>query len=267
MKNQVSFMGLFFLVQIFLLLFFIGQTIFFFHFYVMQIENSFIKNTQQINLHAATLTKTAAQKQDYTFLTEAYISLINNSQEHTSLIAEVFFLTPDGFIKAHNDFSEVDEKVSKYHNNFFQKVLQIKDKEILQQNYILANLPSPTSLPLAKILLSKDIAYSQHSSTPVYANNKAIGSVHVIANRNYLNALLPMLMQNSLIFLFASFVWGTFLTVALYNIFTKRSKSWQGKEIKEQKTLQKSQEETTTRKKQTKEKHAEDIVEAIFIED
>lgn len=267
MKNRISFMGLFFLVQIFLLLFFIGQTIFLIGFYIKQIENSFIEDMRQTNIHAALLTKNAIEKNDYHFLTEAYISLINNFSQNTAIITEIFFLTKDGFIKAHNDFSEVSKKNSKYHNDYFQQTLQKQNEEIFEQDYTLANLPSPAMLPLVKKILLKEISYSRHFSTPIYQNQKAIGSVHVIANRNYLNVLMPMVMQNILATLLVVFIWGIFLSAILYKLFLKKLKNYQAKETEEQKTLQKPKEEVASTNELIDEKDAEDIVEAIFIED
>lgn len=260
--------------------------------YSKELENSFIENGKQWVVNADVLAKNTIRQKNYSLLTEAYISSINNAQKSGSSIKETFFLSKAGIIKAHNDYSEianpkldgVKQISSRYNNEYFHAALQKEEGEILIQNYDLEpNIKFSIIAKLAHLFLPKNLSYTSDFSTAVYVQGKAEGTVHIIISRSYIHTFLPDAIRGYLILSGFFLLGGILLTFLLTLLFSARihylENIWKTvfhndgsiyhklSQVEQKIDLLETQPKSLPVQKKHEQEEETKIVEAIFVED
>lgn len=213
------------IIELVIFIFFLLGGYFILNRYSRELEFSFLENGKQWAINAAALAQSSVQTQNYEVLTRSYISAIDNAASQGSKVEEVFFLSADGVVKAHNDYSEianprvdgVKQISSRYNNRYFHAALLAKEGEVLVQDYEFTS-SVPKIAKTVALLLPRDFSLGSDFSTGVYVQGKPVGSVHVIVSRSYAHSFLPMAIHDySILLLF--FMLGGLVLAAFLSVF------------------------------------------------
>lgn len=198
--------------------------------YLNQVTISQQQRAEELLLALGAASRSAYEAKNLATLSNDFNSLKERSTSRPLdiLIDEVFFLSKNGSILAHSDFTKVspatgsalDRLSSEYNNSFYHAAIQLQPGQIETRRL---KTRQPVQIEKSVRFLSAFFPWEMESalnySAPMYSKDQAVGTIHLVVQNNLIqNAIRRILNEFSgfLIILSAAAVISAVLLLVIF---------------------------------------------------